>query len=66
MTLPPDDSSRLSHMLDHAVEAVEMMAGKSRADLDTDRMRCLALARLLEVVGEAAEHLDPANLAWYR
>ena len=25
------------HMLDHAREAVEMVRGRSRADLDTDR-----------------------------
>ena len=45
---------RLQHMLDHAREAVAMAAGRSRDDLDTDRMLNLSLVRLLEVIGEAA------------
>ena len=44
----------LQHMLDHAREAVALAQGKSRADLDTDRLLNLALVRLLEIVGEAA------------
>ncbi len=42
------------HMLDHAREAVEMVRGRSRADLGADRQLNLALVRLMEVVGEAA------------
>jgi uncharacterized protein with HEPN domain len=41
-------------MLDHAVEAIEMARGRTRADLDNDRQLNLALVRLLEIVGEAA------------
>ncbi len=41
-------------MLDHAREATEMVRGRSRGDLDTDRQFNLALVRLVEVVGEAA------------
>ena len=33
------------HMLDHAREAVEMTRGRTRADLDRDRMLNLALVR---------------------
>jgi hypothetical protein len=33
-------------MLDHACEAVSMIQGKTRADLDTDRKLNLALVRL--------------------
>ena len=44
----------LRHMLDHACEAVLLAQGKSRADLDTDRLLNLALVRLLEIVGQAA------------
>lgn len=46
-------------MLDHAVEARELMRGHSRDDLDSDRVRMLALVRLLEVVGEAASRVSP-------
>jgi len=42
------------HMLDHAREAVGMMSGKTRADLESGRMLSLAIVRLLEIVGEAA------------
>lgn len=44
-------------MLDHAREAVEMARGRRRADLDSDRQFNLALVRLLEIVGEAANHI---------
>ena len=44
-----DDSMRLRHMLDHAVEAVEMAAGKERQDLKADRQFCLAMTRLAHV-----------------
>ncbi len=49
-----DDTIRLRHMLDHALEAVAMAQGRQRGDLDTDRMLQLALVRLVEIVGEAA------------
>jgi uncharacterized protein with HEPN domain len=45
-------------MLDHAVEAVEMIRGHTRADLDKDRKLNLALVRLVEIVGEAAAHVS--------
>ncbi len=44
----------IHHMLDHAIEALEMTRGRSRANLDTDRMLNLALVRLTEGVGEAS------------
>lgn len=30
-----DDETRLRHMLDHAIEAIEMTHGRTRSDLDT-------------------------------
>jgi uncharacterized protein with HEPN domain len=44
-------------MLDHAKEAVAMAEGKTRQDLETNRMLNLALVRLLEIVGEAANRV---------
>lgn len=41
-------------MRDYAEEAVEMIAGLERENLDSNRMLNLALVRLLEVIGEAA------------
>jgi uncharacterized protein with HEPN domain len=49
-----DDSVRLRHMLDAARKAVALLAAKSRAQVAADEIGQLALARLLEIVGEAA------------
>jgi uncharacterized protein with HEPN domain len=49
-----ESAVRLHHMLDHAREALALIQGKTRPDLDTDRKLNLALVRLLEIVGEAA------------
>lgn len=52
-----DPALARQHMLDHAREAVEMLRGRARSDLDTDRQLNLALTRLLEIIGEAAGRL---------
>jgi uncharacterized protein with HEPN domain len=44
-------------MLHHAREAVAMASGRKRADLDSDRQFSLALVRLLEIIGEAANRV---------
>ena len=48
---------RVHHMLDHSREAVEMTRGRTRADLDRDRLLNLALVQLVEVIGEAASRV---------
>jgi uncharacterized protein with HEPN domain len=53
-----EDRVRLRHMLDHAREAEEMSRSRQRVDLDNDRMLELALVRLLEIVGEAANRIS--------
>jgi len=58
-----DDRSRLTHMLDHADEAVQMSAGRKRGDLDSDRQLNLSLVRLVEIIGEAATRVSAAMLA---
>jgi len=50
-------------MLDHAREAVDMARGRKRADLDRDRQLNLALVRLLEIVGEAANRVPQEQRA---
>ena len=47
----------LRQMLDHAHEATQMIQGRFREDLDTDRMLNLSLVRLLEIIGEAANRV---------
>lgn len=58
-----DDTRALQHMFDYAREAVDMIAGRARADLSKDRMLELALIRLVEVVGEAAGRVSQARQA---
>ncbi len=65
-----DPQLPLRQMLDTAVEAATLCQGKQRADLDDDRLLELALTRLLEIIGEAANRVPPAeqathpNLPW--
>lgn len=49
-----DDGLRLRHMLEHAREAVELAEGRTRQDLNEDRLLQLGLTRLVEIIGEAA------------
>ena len=49
-----DDEARLRHMLDAAREAQSFVRGKSRKDLDANRMLILALVKDIEIMGEAA------------
>src|SRR3546814_18565993 len=46
-------------MVDHAQEAIDLVFGRQRSDLDVDRVLCLALVRLMEIVGEAAARVTP-------
>ena len=57
--MPRDrDGVRLLHMLEHSREAIQLVSGRTRQDLDTDRVLSLALVRLLEIVGEAASGIS--------
>jgi uncharacterized protein with HEPN domain len=55
--MSPEDLARMRHMLESAREANELIKDKKREDLDIDRLLNLALVRLLEVVGEAANRV---------
>lgn len=52
-----DTVIRLQDMRDAAQEAVTLIHRRSRSDLHADRVLNLALVRLLEIVGEAANRL---------
>ena len=58
-----DDLVRLYHMRDYAREALQIVAHRTREDLGTDRMFQLALTRLIEIVGEAANRVSPDGQA---
>ena len=49
-----DDLIRLFHMLDAAREALSFIEGKSRIDVNTNRMLVLSLVKDMEIIGEAA------------
>ena len=53
----PERISAIGHMLAHAREAMDITNGRSRADLDADRLLNLAVERLLEILGEAANRV---------
>ncbi len=52
-----DPEIALGQILATAKEAVEIARGKTRQDLDRDRLLNLALTRLLEILGEAANRV---------
>ena len=57
--MPHDDQLRLRHMLDHGQKAIDLASGRTRQDLNKDRLFQLGLTRLVEIVGEAAYQLSP-------
>jgi uncharacterized protein with HEPN domain len=56
----PRHSDRISieHMLEHSREVVELIGCQSREEFMQDRVTQLASARLLEIVGEAANRVS--------
>ena len=56
-----DDRVSVRQMLDYSREAVSLCQNRSRSDLDTDRLLCLALVRLTEIVGEAASRVSTSE-----
>lgn len=60
-----DPVVRLRHMLDYAREAVRMVQGKNRKELDDDRQLALAVTHLVELIGEAANQVPRASQRQY-
>jgi|SRR5713226_2810093 len=58
--MPRDDALYVGHMLDTARKAIEKVERKSRTDFDADETLRLALAYLIQIVGEAASRVSPA------
>jgi uncharacterized protein with HEPN domain len=64
------DLVRLRHILDAAREAIVFCHGRTREELDSNRMLSLSLVRLLEIIGEAARGVsegcrrDHPHIAW--
>lgn len=47
----------LQHMLEHSQQAVTLSQNRKRSDLDEDLTFNLALTRLIEIIGEAANRV---------
>lgn len=56
-----DDQVSLKDMLSHAREAVELLGDTSRQEFESERVIQLALTRLVEIVGEAANRVSAAR-----
>jgi uncharacterized protein with HEPN domain len=54
----PADSLRIQHLIEAAEKAVAFTTGRSRSALDEDELLCLALTKLIEIVGEAAKQVS--------
>ena len=55
-----DDLVYTGHMLDMARKATSKVVGKTRAEYDQDENLRMALAHLIQVLGEAARHVSLA------
>ncbi len=56
--MPTDDFTYVGHMLDIARKAIGKVQGKTRKDFDEDENLLLALAHLLQTIGEAARQVS--------
>jgi uncharacterized protein with HEPN domain len=54
----PEDRVRILHMLEAADAVAAFIAGRDRAALDSDQMLLFALARAIEILGEAASRVS--------
>lgn len=61
--MPKDDRVYLGHMLDMARKAAGKIRGKSRSEYDADEDLRLALAHLIQIIGEAASQVSPPTCA---
>ena len=52
-----DDDVYLGHMLDKTREALDLVSGKTRSDFNRDKALRLALAHLVQIIGEAARQV---------
>lgn len=58
-----EDAIRFRHMIDATKSALAFAQGRTRSDLEQDRMLQFALVRAVEVVGEAASKVSAAGRA---
>lgn len=61
--MPPEDWVRWQHMVEAATLAMNFIQGRSRQDLDSDRMLQFAVVRAIEIIGEAASKISAETCA---
>ena len=72
--MSPDvrERSYLVDMLQHSREAVDLISDETYESFIKNRVKCLAAERLIEIIGEAANHVSTATqesmprIAWSR
>lgn len=57
--MPPDDGTRIQHMLDACLAVGRLLEGQQRDALYADEKLRLALTRAIEIIGEAASKVSP-------
>lgn len=57
------DRIRLRHMIEATEHALQFSAGRKQSDFLTDKMLLFAVARAIEIVGEAASKVTPSGRA---
>jgi len=63
--MPQGDLLYLGHMLDVSAQAIEKIRDKSREDFDADENLRLALAHLVQMIGEAARRVSSESRQKY-
>jgi uncharacterized protein with HEPN domain len=56
--MPRSDWVYLGHMLDMCQKGVEITTGKTRQDYEDSDILQFALAHIIQVIGEAADHVS--------
>jgi len=61
--MSPSDRQRsyLVDMLQYSREVVEVLSGETYESFISNRVKCLATERLVEIIGEAANHVSAAT-----
>ncbi len=64
--MPKHDLVCIRHILDAAREALSFASGKTRLDLNTNRMLVLSLIKEIEIIGEAAGQVTEETKNTYK
>ncbi|GBE05483.1 hypothetical protein BMS3Abin10_01115 [bacterium BMS3Abin10] len=64
--MPKHDLVRIRHILDAVREALSFTSGKTRLDLNTNRMMVLSLVKEIEIIGEAAGQVTEETKNTYK